>query len=374
MASAALVAGTLALGMGANAYATPEANKNTLFYPYPSLSYLPFMHKSAWKQLPLIDAENGPAPLIREVCSTNKLIAPILHDVFARQLADKLIGEPPPLLGNFIVDQFNSCFAAIHRNLPGNYSKEDRVRTAADLTVFALAGTSFPYFSPEQVMATFGVQLPKTVTDHAPQKFLESDAFINLTASQLPHIYPAQADQCDSELDRVLRCYGQIDRNSHFTFHLTIAYWFLKSLAADNPDIARMPNALSWATKLGGTPSQKAEILEYAVGRGWETIETEKALGDIFTGLSLMDADQKNFDWKDFEEDKKSFLQSLQAFDKTGLFDQFVKNDFGANHLGMEIALLFSQAKTIDDIEKIRQIANSPFINSVGNRISLTTP
>lgn len=378
--SAAAAGGVLALGSAALAYATPEPNKGAKFFPYPALSFLPLMHDGAWGRLPLLDSKQGPAPLIREVCSTNQLLVPILGSVFRGQLKDRLAGEAPPLLGNYIKQQFDSCLAAVYQHFPGDYSAEQRIRTAADLTVFALAGASFPYFSPEEITASFGVQLPKFIADNAPQRYLSDNAFINLTASQLPHVYPAPASQCGGELDRVLRCYGQIDRNSHFAFHLTIAYWFLKSLGANNSNIARMPNVLSWATKLGGTPSQKAEILEFAVGRGWETLETGKAIEDIFTGLLLMDADQKNSNWESLEKDKKAFLGSLRTFDKTGWLDRFVINDFRANHLGMEVALLFSQAKTISDIEKIRQIANSPFINSVPeteknpkqNRVSLT--
>lgn len=363
--ASALIAGTLALGFAAKAGATPEFNGVAGFSPYPSLSFLPQMHTDAWKQFPLIDYNHGPASLIREVCSTNKLIAPILYGAFTGQFKDKLAGKPPPLLGNFIMEQFNSCFIAVHEHFPKDYTEEERVRTAADLTVFTLAGISFPYFSPEQVMSTFKVQLPKIIVDNAPPMFLKDDAFINLTASQLPHIYPAPPSGCSDELDRVLRCYGQIDRNSHFTFHLIIAYWFLKSLAAKDPNIARMPNALSWATKLGSTPSQKAEILEYAVGRGWETIETGKALWEIFAALSL---------WKNTEKDNEVFLESLKSFDKTGWFDKFVRNDYLANGFGAQVACLFAQARTIKDIEEIRQVANSPFINSTGNRLSLTTP
>ena len=300
------------------------------FIPYPNIGFLWSRSRTEGGVWPdLLNPDNGPANFIQGVTTADHLFNDrdpknpgTMQSVFGQQIIDLAENKPAPLLGDAIQNHFNLARGKLAHTFPdaGYAAEKDVLRAAVDLAILSLAASCNPFLKYKDVREQFGVTLPESATLSANSKWLHGIYPTN------PAVYPAPDSECDDETDAILRCKGQIDRFTHFTFHQVIAWYAQQYLNND----------------------QLVSLLQYGVGRYWEIDETRKAIEKYW-----------------------SAPQNWSKITKTGLLENNVNFDEEANFLGRYTAGWLTGAKNLSDYEQIFQHLNCEAINKPQKRLQI---
>lgn len=282
------------------------------------------------KRPDFINMDTGHMEYLRYIC----LHSPILKHTLRNSWNDIFSGrEENPRLSNVFLKNIGFARQALQETMPkDNPSLENCVHIA----VITMAAVISPYFTFGEIQ-DFGVNIqvpsdkknkilkPLEIETEGPPDFIPS--------MKLPHVYPAELDQCSSHIDTVARCLGG-DRAIHFTQHLFLTHQYLYALKYQLRDRVRIPFIVKPFLVLGSSNNRmKAIILDFLAGYFWEVKET----------------------YNDIREEDNPDVQVRGV--PSGFRDSAINNDFAADGLGNWAAVnLYKEDNTDLTWEDIRRV------------------
>lgn len=162
---------------------------------------------------------------------------------------------------------------------------------------------------------------------HSFADITEESSWIDPYRKKLPRVFPMNhvSDNLSSLI--IEQKYLGQDRAIHFAAHAYLAHQLFESFQHSFGDMDQIPRGLSLLAKLCFSDREKAELLDWVVGVGWEVVESNQYFDALYK--FAMDAKKNGLspNWK----------SNLPA--TNGLFSSDVGHDFRANSEGVDFVL-----------------------------------
>lgn len=309
-------------------WAIPELQRS---YPSPG-----WLETSRPKRKEILNTDDGARAYLLDMFEH-----PVIHE--AVKLAYTDLFDPnkpkPKRMGDAMSQHLDYARNSLRKNEkllgPNLSNHEPSLSDRMHIAFFTMALVYSPYLSPQQISELVGKNL-NINADWSKDGLEWQKAFEDI----VPHVLPVNKTKCTTFRDIIARCLGA-DRTIHFAQHLFLAHQYLYGKRWKLQDAERIPRGLRLIDEWVGRDwaSLKAAINTFAVGLGWESIESINYInGDVIR-----------------DDDGQMFL--------TGFFDPQWKRDMAANLVGFLAADIVDKDDiTPGDVETLINFMNNNFL------------
>lgn len=292
--------------------------------PYPEPGWL---ETSLPDRPPFIDTDQGHKEYLRYLCLNHQVLREALRKAYGRIFSE---GHPSyPTLGDCLFEHLEYAKGALTTVIHDSDPSLPNIIHVASLTKAAVLS---PYFTPKEVMG-LGVSIP--TTDLVEDNVL----FLLEKHKAIPHVFPADPETCQSNIDIIARCDGG-DRAVHAAQHEIVAHQASYALTHGLQEVERIPNGAKLLMGLGITKDNKVIVLDWLAQLSWEIKETVLY-----------------FQSGESEYGRDEHGNKIPS----GLVDRHIGRDFRANMLGLSVGLKLAENPiTEDEVRWVIEYLNNP--------------